>query len=178
MPERPYRIRPFDPLFGPTVAGWVRDDAELFWLAPSTTSPLTAAKVLGWAKPQGRALLLFPEDESLPCGYAELNPLRGSTSQWWVGHVVVAPSLRGRGVGKLFTRLLMEEAFVDRRVDRLVMVVFPDNEAALHCYRAAGFRVTSRERHRFRPNGPDHVMMRLEITRAEAALAMPGAVAQ
>ena len=42
MSECSFELRPFDRLFGPTVAGWVRDDAELFWLAPSTPPPLTA----------------------------------------------------------------------------------------------------------------------------------------
>lgn len=171
-------LRPFEQLFGPTVAGWVRDEAELFWLAPSTPPPLTAPKVVGWVKPGGRPLLLFREGETLPGGYGELNPLRGSTSRLWVGHVVLAPELRGQGLGKKFARLLVGEGFIDPQVERLVMVVFPENLPALHCYRAAGFRVTVRERHRFQPRGPEHVMLRLEITRAEAARLPAGVEAQ
>ena len=129
-------------------------------------------------KPKGRALLLFPKGDSLPCAYGELNPLRGSPHQLWIGHLVVMPELRGQGIGRRFTRWLAQEAFADRRLARLVMVVFPDNESALCCYRAAGFRVVTRERHRFGAHGGEHVMLRLEITREQAARALAGAAAQ
>jgi len=171
MPEPILHLGLFEPGHGPMVASWVPSEAGLFRLAPSTTSPLTAAKVAGWARPGGQALLLFREGDADPCGYAELNPLRGSNTALWVGHVVIAPEFRGQGLGKRFTRMLVAQGFADPRVERLVMVVFPDNEPALRCYRAVGFRVTSQELHRFRIGGAEHPMLRLEITRAEWCLA-------
>ncbi|MBI4580594.1 MAG: hypothetical protein HY718_12880, partial [Planctomycetes bacterium] len=53
---------PFDPLMAPVVARWTRDDRELFWLAPRTVPPLTAAKVVAWASPDGRPLLCIQDD--------------------------------------------------------------------------------------------------------------------
>lgn len=171
MPPLSYEFRPFDRLHAATVAAWVADEQELFLLAPGTAWPLTPAKVFGWVKPQGRAFLLFEDRRDVPCGYAELNPLRNSPDQLWIGHVVLDPRLRGRGIGRRLTQLLIEAGLADPRIDRLVMVVFPDNHAAVSCYRATGFRVTRRERHRFGPRPGDHAMLRLEITRAEAVAA-------
>ncbi|MCP4250565.1 MAG: GNAT family N-acetyltransferase [bacterium] len=171
MSQLSYELRPFDRLHTATVAAWVADEEELFRLAPGTAWPLTSAKVIGWVRPKGRAFLLFEEGRDPPSGYAELNPLRGSTDQAWIGHVVLDPRRRGRGLGKRLTQMLIETGLADRRINRLVMVVFPDNHAAVGCYRAAGFRVTRRERHRFAPRPGDHTMLRLEITREEALAA-------
>lgn len=164
MTDEPLQLHPFDALFAPTVAGWV-PDAELFRLAPSTPPPLTAAKVVGWTKPTDRPLLLFRGDEQTPCGYAELNALRGSRSILWMGHVVIAPARRGRGLGTAFTHRLVHEAFRDPRIERIVLIVLPDNEPAIRCYRANGFRQMSRERHRFGPAGKACTMLRLELGR-------------
>lgn len=161
------QLRPFDKLFAHTVVGWVPDE-ELLWLAPSTLPPLTVDKVIGWTKPTDRPLLLFRDDEPAPCGYAELNPLRSTGQAMWLGHVVIAPALRGQGLGAAFTRRLVAEAFADTRIERVVLIVFPDNEAAIRCYRANGFRQTGEERHRFRPQGSACTMMRLELSRALA----------
>jgi RimJ/RimL family protein N-acetyltransferase len=164
LTDEALHLRPFDPLFASTVAGWVGDD-ELLWLAPSTVPPLTAVKVVGWTKPPDRPLLAFRGDEPLPAGYAEVNPLRGSSQAVWLGHVVIAPALRGQGFGTEFTRRLVREAFSDARVERIVLIVFPANQAAIRCYLANGFRQTSKEVHRFRPRGSEHTMLRLELLR-------------
>ena len=177
LTDEPLNLRAFDPLFAPTVAGWVPDD-ELLWLAPSTAPPLTAAKVVGWTKPPDRPLLLFRGDEPLPAGYAEVNPLRGSSQAVWLGHVVIAPALRRQGFGTEFTRRLVQEAFTDTRVERIVLIVFPANQAAIRCYLANGFRQTGQERHRFRPRGSAHTMLRLELLRNQVACCHSGGQAQ
>lgn len=167
MTDEALHLCPFDSLFAATVAGWVPDE-ELLWLAPSTVPPLTAAKVVGWTKPPDRPLLLFRGDEPVPCGYAELNALRGASRAVWLGHLVVAPASRGRGLGAAFTRRLVAEAFADARTERIVLIVFPDNEAAIRCYRVNGFCQTGQERHRFRPQGSTHTMLRFELRRGQA----------
>jgi RimJ/RimL family protein N-acetyltransferase len=161
------QLRPFDPLYASAVASWVRGEAELLWLAPGTAWPLTAAKVVGWTRPTDRPVLLFEGAQCLPCGYAELNPLRDLKTQLWIGHLVIDPTRRGGGLGQRFTRMLLAEAFAAPWVERAVMIVFPDNEAALRCYEACGFRVTRREQHRFPPHRRHHSLLRMEITRAQ-----------
>lgn len=178
MFDESIELRNFDPLYGPTVASWVRDDAELFRLAPSTRWPLTAAKVAAWTRSTDRPVLLFEVVETSPCGYAELNPLRGSRSHLWIGHVVIDPAKRGCGLGKRFTRLLVEDAFADPRVRRLTMLVVPGNQPALRCYQAVGFGITGQERHQFGPGRDDQIMLRLELTRTKALQRLTPAAAQ
>ncbi len=144
---------------------------ELLWLAPGTRWPLTAAKVAGWTGPSDEPLLLFERGQSSPCGYAELNPLRKSESIYWIGHLVIDPTARGRGLGGQFTRLLLDRAFQSRRAERVVMVVFPDNRAAVRCYASVGFKETRIETHRFPPHPGQQSLLRMEITREEASRA-------
>ena len=166
--DEPLKVQPFDPLFAATVASWVRGPEELVWLAPSTSWPLTAAKVVGWCRPSDRPVLMFDGGDGLPCGYAELNPLRDSRSRLWVGHVVIDPTRRGSGLGQRFTRLLVAKGFADPRVEQVVMIVFPDNEVAIRCYEANGFSVVRHEEHRFPPERRKRSLLRMEITRQVA----------
>ncbi|MFQ5491767.1 MAG: GNAT family N-acetyltransferase, partial [Phycisphaerae bacterium] len=162
-------IREYDPVYGATVARWVHSPRELFWLAPSTSWPLTGDTVSGWVvKPTDQALLLFEAGREIPCGYAELNLLRDSTRHLWIGHVVIDPARRGRSLGRRFVGMLAERAFADPDIERLTMVVFPENTGAVSCYEAVGFRITSRERHRFGSDKKEHLMLRLELTRHQA----------
>jgi RimJ/RimL family protein N-acetyltransferase len=52
----------------------------------------------------------------------------------------VAPAARGRGVATRAARLLAEYAFATLAVERLEVLVHPDNAASLGVARAAGFR--------------------------------------
>jgi GNAT superfamily N-acetyltransferase len=160
------------------VASWVRDETELLWLAPGTAWPLTADKVCGWTGPTDRPVLLFEGAQSIPSGYAELNPLRESKTQLWIGHLIIAPARRRRGLGRRFTRMLVEDAFSDPRAERVVMIVFPENQPALRCYESVGFRVIRTEQHRFPPHQQERSLLRLEITRAEASYMSSGPAAQ
>lgn len=161
-------LRGFDRLYAPMVAAWVHTPDELFFLAPGTAPPLTAAKVVAWTRPTDRPLLLFEGDSPVPSGYAELNPLSGSTRAVWIGHVLVDPARRGRGLGQCLTNLLLAEAFRSPQTDRVVMLVVPDNEPAMRCYQACGFTMVGKEHHRFGPRRRQTTMIRMEIGRARA----------
>ncbi len=113
-------------------------------------------------------MLLYQVGREMPCGYAELNTLRDSTCHLWVGHVIIDPAQRGRGLGRRLVQMLVEHALADQAVQRLTMVVFPDNVAALGCYDAIGFRIVGREHHRFASDNEKHTMLRLELTRRRA----------
>ena len=94
------RLSRFLPHHSETVAAWVVDDLELFWLAPSTRAPLTPEKVLAWAPHSGNPYVLCHEEDQAPIGYAELNPLREAQNRLWIGHLIVAPAWRGQGIGR------------------------------------------------------------------------------
>ena len=158
-----YSLRPFDPLYASAVASWASTRRELFLLAPSTPYPLTAAKVAGWPKPSGQPFLMFEADDLLPCGYGELNPMRRDPRQFWLGHLLVDPMRRSRGLGRRLTLLLAKWAFRKERASRLTLVVFPENVAAIRCYERCGFRFCGEEFQTFGGKPPRHRLFKFDM---------------
>jgi len=157
-------LRSFDPRQASVIARWVQNARQLHWLAPSTTLPLTPAKVLAWRRPGGHVFVLTPEATSQPIGYAELNPMRQDADHYWLGHVIIRSDQRRRGIGKAFVGTLLAEAFEQLAANRVSLIVFPDNASALRCYLGAGFTFVGDEYHRFGGTGPKHHLLRLEAT--------------
>lgn len=149
----------------PTVASWAQDAHELFWLAPKTPSPLTAAKVVAWATADGRPLLFYRDDTPEPLGYLELNPMPADWGHYWLGHCVVKPESRGAGTGYKMISLVLEYAFRTRRAYRVSLVVFPENAAAIRCYRRAGFVEAGDQWKFFCTTGQQHRMLQMTIDR-------------
>ena len=106
---------------------------------PGTLPPLTGEKITAWKKAGGASLVGFEKHSEFPVAYGEINPMRSETDHFWIGHVVVDSQLRGRGVGRRFVRRLLEEAFHKQHARCVSLVVFPENQAAVHCYRRCGF---------------------------------------
>ena len=157
----------FDRDFAPMVASWVYSDRELFWLAPRTEPPLTSGKVIAWCTPASSPLLLWHNDENDPIGYAELNFMPGEKTHLWIGHCLIRPDRRGMGFGHRIVELLLREAFDRRRALAVSLVVFPDNAAAIRCYRTAGF-VHVREQFKYMPaTGRQHCMLEMRIRRPQ-----------
>jgi ribosomal protein S18 acetylase RimI-like enzyme len=132
------RLTPFERAFAPLMLGWVRDEEELFWLAPQTTGPLTVPKIEAWTRPEDHPYLYWTEDARAPIGYGELNHMPNRKSHLWLGHLIVAPAHRGQGWGRTLVMALFEEAFGRLRAKEVSLVVFPDNEPAVRCYRRCG----------------------------------------
>lgn len=157
-------VMPFDPAEAPRVATWAESDQELFWLAPKTPPPLTAAKVIDWTRERGQAYLFYRQGQSAPRGYFELNPMPNSGIHLWAGHCVIDPRWRGIGLGKRMARLLIREAFEIRRARRLSLVVFPDNLQAIRCYQEAGFLDSGQQLQCFSGTGRQHRMRCMSIS--------------
>lgn len=134
------QVRPFTAPHAALVASWVRDAREAFWVAPRSRPPLTAAVVESWRSARGDRFLLYAASGDSPLGYGEVNALDSRRGSFWLGHLLVDPQHRGRGYGVALVRLLSEAAFTRRAARELSLVVFPENTAAIACYRRAGFR--------------------------------------
>ncbi len=147
------------------MATWVRSEQDLTWLAPGTPPPLTARKVLAWRNEFCSPQVLIAEDEPVPCGYCELNRMRSNPARYWLGHVILKPSHRGQGIGRLLVELLLRQAFAERNAAGVSLVVFPDNAAAIACYERCGFVVTRQEHHQFKRTGQRHRLLRMELDR-------------
>jgi ribosomal-protein-alanine N-acetyltransferase len=152
-------LLPFDPRYAERVVSWVRSPREAFWLAPRTTLPLTAEKVRRWAGPGRSPFMLITSDDPEPLAYGELNELRRRRDEYWLGHLIVDPRRRGRGLGRQLTQMLLHQAFQIRHARRVSLVVFPQNLAAIATYRAVGMRADGYETHRFRIRArPEHLL--------------------
>jgi RimJ/RimL family protein N-acetyltransferase len=161
--EAPFYLSPFDRLMAPLIASWARSDHELFWLAPKTPPPLTAAKVVAWPGSSGAPMLMYTEGEPQPLGYLELNPMPGELGHLWIGHCVVRPDTRSRGLGRRMVSLVLDQAFAFRNANRVSLVVFPENTAAVQCYRAAGFLDEGEQIKFFQTTGRQHDMIQMSM---------------
>jgi len=141
------------------------DPQDLFRVAPKTLPPVTAEKVEAWSRERGGAGLLFLDDEPQPVGYGELHRMPNSKTHMWLGHLVIAPDWRGRGMGFRLTRLLLAEAFSRRQARRVSLVVFPDNLVAIDCYHRAGFVHIGEQQKFFESTRRHHRMLAMSIDR-------------
>ena len=164
----PYYLCSFDPLMAPILATWVKDAKELFWLAPSTSPPLTAAKVLNWQNTDVSAMVLRRDQTTEVIGYLELNLMPSQTRHLWMGHCIIRPERRGCGLGRLMVGLAIEDAFVRRQAESVSLVVFPDNLAAVECYRSVGFVTVGEQFKEFQGTSQTHRMLRMSIARQQS----------
>lgn len=162
-------VRPFRPEDADVITRWVGSDDDLRWLAPGTVPPLTADAVRAWRKPGGHAFVLSESTSPDPIGYGELNPMRADHRHWWLGHMIVRSDKRGCGFGHAFLQALLDRAFHDLAANRISLIVFPGNHAAIACYRRSGFISVSEEYHRIGAHTPENRLLRMEIRRAAYA---------
>ncbi|MCB9852051.1 MAG: GNAT family N-acetyltransferase [Phycisphaerales bacterium] len=158
-------ISPFDNLFAPVVASWPKSAHELTWLAPGTVAPLTPAKVCAWQRRDGRQFLFWESAADGPCGYGELNHMPDERRRYWIGHFVLDPAQRGRGLSHVFFRNLVVHAFEEMGAAEILLVVIPENVAAIKCYQRGGMIVSGRESKRFDATGQRHTFLRMSINR-------------
>lgn len=156
-------VRPFDLAQTEYVVPWVQTPRQLRWLAPSTAWPLTVEKLRAWHRDGGMAYGLHAPPSGTPIGYGELNPMELQPGHFWLGHVIVDPTWQGRGLGRCFTTALARLAFDHHRATRLILVVFPDNLAAIRCYHRVGFKAVREEYHAFGDDPHKHTLLRLEM---------------
>ena len=164
-PSPPFALSPFDKLFASQIAGWPLSDDELLWLAPGTRPPLSAVKVANWRRDGGHPFLFWPDAGDAPVGYAELNRMPDDRRSFWIGHFIIKPELRGRGFSHAFLRGLVTHAFEVLRATEVLLVVFPENAAAIRCYQRGGMMITGRETKYFKATGRRHDFLRMAIHR-------------
>lgn len=162
-----YRLLPMPRSAAATVASWVRSDAELFWLAPSTVPPISPDKVLGWTRTRGTPFIYAASPGADPVGYAELNAMARDGRHLWIGHVLIDPQRRGEGLGRSLTQALIHRAFRIEGARRLSLVVFPENAAAIRCYQTAGFILRGEEIQCFGPKRQQFRLLRFELARTD-----------
>ena len=126
----------FDPACAAEVSGWTRSEAETRAWCARDEARVPPEVITAWAGEEGvRAFGVL--DETTLVAYGELW-LDDAEEEVELARLIVAPGRRGQGVGRWLVARLTHEA---RRLHPTVFLrVLPQNEAALRCYVAAGFR--------------------------------------
>ena len=105
-----------------TIAGW---------------HPIRSAEVLGWWDvPDVEPWVMVEPDDQL-VAYGELWTDE-EEDEVELARLIVAPELRGRGLGKRLVRSLTEKAAATGLTTTMLRVE-ADNAPAIHCYLACGF---------------------------------------
>jgi ribosomal protein S18 acetylase RimI-like enzyme len=117
------------------VSSWAPTREEVRAWCSRDEAPVPPEVVAGWAEqPDVQAYLLVSDGE--PVGYGELW-VDDEEREVELARIIVDPARRGHGLGRELARLLADAAaplYPD-----VFLRVAPGNEAALACYRAAGF---------------------------------------
>ena len=92
-------------------------------------------------------------------GYAGLRAPRQGGDSGDIQTIAVTPEHRGKGLGSLLMRALLDEAGA-RGVDTIFLEVRADNEVALGLYERLGFEPIDRRRGYYQPDGVDAIVMR------------------
>lgn len=149
----------------PAIVSWIRSDRELLWLAPGTAPPISPQKIIDWGMAGRRRHLFWANGAAAPIGYAELNDMPDHTNQFWIGHFILDPHHRRRGLGLRFVQALVVRAFMEFAATEVSLVVFPDNLGAIRCYERAGMVALGQERKHFETTGREHSFLRMGIHR-------------
>lgn len=162
------RLTPYERIYAPVLLTWVRSDEELFWLAPQTPPPLTVDKIEGWTARRDDPFLFWRDaDPRTPIGYGELNRMPHDDQHLWLGHLIIAPSMRGQGWGVRMMHHFLRVGFQDRRTREISLVVFPENVGAIRCYRRAGMAAWGEQHKTFGSSVKRYRMVHMGICRAE-----------
>lgn len=148
------RLVPFRPEHAASIVSWIRNDRELFLVAPRTPPPLTVAKVRGWTGEGDRPIVLTAGVRVV--GYAELNRLDHLPAHLWIGHFVIDPEFRRRGYGTVLLNGLLNSAFASLDVWEVSLTVFPQNVGAIAFYERFGFALHETQVRRFEGTGRRH----------------------
>ncbi|WP_431947045.1 GNAT family N-acetyltransferase [Actinacidiphila sp. bgisy167] len=122
--------------YADTVAGWPATAREVSLWCGRQEHPLPGAAVAEWRDAEDVEAHLLYEGREL-VGYGELW-VDAEEDEVEIARVIVAPSARGRGLG----RRLITELTARARLTGLAEVflrVHPDNDGALRCYLGAGY---------------------------------------
>jgi RimJ/RimL family protein N-acetyltransferase len=130
----------FDPGQAALVASWaVGDDVVRAWCAVEGDA-VPADVVAGWSEADDVEAFLFSVDRGGPyVAYGELW-LDEEEGEVELARLLVSPDRRGRGVGRVLVRELVDRArTIHPGLPDVILRVRPENTQAIRAYAAAGF---------------------------------------
>jgi len=122
------------------------------WAGPIFTHPLDGPQLeryLQAAEGESPSRRIFKGIETHSgdaVGHIELNNIDRRNRSAAVSRVLIDPKRRGKGYGVELVQKVVEIGFGELGLHRLELFVFDFNEAAIACYRRAGFSIEGRLR--------------------------------
>jgi len=97
-----------------------------------------------WSKEEGMLVIVSPDDALL--GHIEFFKTVNYLDEYEISYHVYSPEHRGKGVATEAVQLLVRYVFETRRVNRIRLVIHPDNVASRRLAEKCGFRHEGRAR--------------------------------
>jgi len=97
-----------------------------------------------WGKDEGMLVIASPDDALL--GHIEFFKTVNYLDEYELSYQVYSPEHRGKGVATEAVQLLVRYLFETKQVNRIRLVIHPDNVASLRLAEKCGFRHEGRAR--------------------------------
>jgi RimJ/RimL family protein N-acetyltransferase len=131
-----FEMRPFALSEAERVASWAASPIDVRHVAPENLYPLSAADLASWIVESNFAFTLRCEGDLVAYGDLIEDEVAGDME---VGHLLVAPDMRGQGMGQALLSRLCAFAAASRPHDEIWFRVGHGNAPAAACARAIGF---------------------------------------
>lgn len=131
-------LRAFEGEYAPVVAGWASSAQEVSLLTGRDEYPFPADILTSWRTLSDDIKSFLYFDAETPIAYGELW-LDDEEDEVELARIIVAPDLRGKGIGTDFIRSLLTPALAAGYPD-IFLRVRPDNTPAIRAYLRAGFQ--------------------------------------
>jgi ribosomal protein S18 acetylase RimI-like enzyme len=131
-------LKAFDTSHTALVASWASTAQEVALLSGRDEFPFPADLVDSWRKVADDIAAYSYFDGANPVGYGELW-LDDEEDEVELARIIVAPALRGKGIGTDFVRALLQPALAAGHAE-VFLRVRPDNERAIKTYLRVGFQ--------------------------------------
>ncbi len=131
-------LRRFEARDAPSVVGWIESVAEAARWASIDTLPTNRLLARWHAADDVVPFVWLEREPAEPVAYGEIWEDRDE-DEAELARIVVAPAMRGQGIGRRFVRALASEAR-SRGFAEIWLRVVPENAPAIAAYEAAGFR--------------------------------------
>lgn len=133
MPQ--FEMRPFHAAEAETVAHWISGDEDVWRLTGSRDVIVTPAKIVEWTWETNFTFTLRSHGDLVAYGEVVEDEVDSDVE---IQHLLVAPDMRGRGVGRAMLSRLCAFIAAARPYREVWLRVGRDNEPGLRCVEAVG----------------------------------------
>jgi|GEM_PF-2592470 len=134
-------IEPFSTINIAHLMRWVQTERELLqWAGPTFPWPLSETFLLTHFSTNQQQRLTYQAmttDTNCFLGMFEINLQDNETGK--LSRIITAPNLRGNGIGQIMLAKGISHIFRAYPLEKIELVVFSFNQAAIKCYQNLGF---------------------------------------